>query len=483
MRDPSDIQDFQQHVDRAVRRLAERTANPRPGLVAAVSGGPDSVVLLHALAEAAGRGLCCLRALHVDHAIRPVSADDADFVDRLCRRLDVPLDSVRIDVPARAAADRTGLEETARNVRREQFDLCLQRHEFTAVATGHHRDDNVETILHKVLRGTGLRGMAGMEVCSSLDAGGLLFRPLLELSRGQILAFAEATGLSWRADSTNADTRLTRNCLRHEVLPLLREQINPQVDQAILRASLAARQAADWLDQLARPVLERAELRRSDRAVSLRLDVLAEQPDPCLVWCFQRLLEALPGAGETSAVHYEQLVDLVRGQQGNRQFQLPGLLARRQGDRILLEPAGPTPQEVHYCQTLREGDNELPDGQTVRLETIRGDSATVQQHLQCPRIGVELLDADRISGPLQARPRLQGDRFLPLGAPGSQSVSDFLTNARLGPAERQAVRCVLDQEGIVYLAPLRLAHRVRLTGKTRRVLRISWNCPTDGNLG
>ena len=467
--------------------------SPGQAVLVAVSGGCDSVALLEVLRQLAaepGRAWD-LSVAHLNHRLRPDSDADADFVRDLARRHGLPCVVESVDVAAVAADRAMSTETAARAVRYEFLAQSALRLGATAVATGHHADDNVETILQRIVRGTHLRGLRGIPARRELAQvpGVQLIRPLLAARRDQIEQFCVRRGLAWRTDSTNADTAHRRNFIRHELLPLMRDRMNPRVDDALLRLAGAAGQTEDHLAEAGQSLLDHAR-RASKDPGRLTLDAarLAEAPTVQRCYALRAALEALGAPmGELSA---GQLADLAAlpAEPPPAAITLPGdILARREADELLLEPAaGPAETPSWHIRlpvgpgaageaggTFRGEPVTLPDGRTVRCEQLPFDAAALAAHRANPRPGTELLDADYVRGPLTLRPRRPGDAFVPLGAPGRQTVSDFLTNAKLPAARRREVFVIADEEGIIYLAPLRIADHTRIRETTRRVLRIT----------
>jgi tRNA(Ile)-lysidine synthase len=476
-------------------------------VLVAVSGGCDSVALLEILRQLAAEPERAwgLSVAHLNHRLRPDADADADFVRDLARRHGLPCVVEAVDVASVAAARSMSAETAARAVRYEFLARAAGRLGATAVATGHHADDNVETILQRIVRGTHLRGLRGIPARRELaQAPGVqLIRPLLAVRREQIEQFCVRRGLEWRTDSTNADTVHRRNFIRHELLPLMRDRMNPRVDDALLRLAGAAGQTEDHLAEAGQSLLGRAR-RASKDPGRLVLDAarLAEAPTVQRCYALRAALEALGAPmGELSA---GQLADLAAlpAEPPPAAITLPGnILARREADELLLEPAagprqgpqGPAETPSWHIRlpagpgavgeavgTFRGEPVTLPDGRIVRCEQLPFDAAALAAHRANPRPGTELLDADYVRGPLTLRPRRPGDAFVPLGAPpkgapraGRQTVSDFLTNAKLPAARRREVFVVADEEGIIYLAPLRIADHTRVRESTRRVLRIT----------
>ncbi len=462
-------------------------------VLVAVSGGCDSVALLEILCQLAARPerAWSLSVAHLNHRLRPDAGADADFVRDLARRKGLPCVVEAVDVAAIAAGRSMSTETAARAARYEFLAQAAVRLGATAVATGHHADDNVETILQRIVRGTHLRGLRGIPAARPLaQAPGVrIIRPLLSVRREQIEQFCICRGLTWRTDSTNADTVFGRNFIRHELLPLMRGRMNPRVDDALLRLAGAANDTEDHLVETGRALLDHARRAGKDPG-RLVLDAarLAEAPTVRRCYALRAALEGLGAPmGELST---GQLADLAAlpAEPPPAAITLPGnILARREADELLLEPAaGPVETPSWHIRlptgpvaageaggTFRGQAVTLPDGREVRYEELPLDAAAMAGHLASLRPGTEWLDADYVRGPLMIRPRRPGDAFVPLGAPGRQTVSDFLTNAKLPAAGRREVFVVADQEGIIYLAPLRIANHARIRESTRRVLKIT----------
>ena len=242
-------------IETLVRRIApHRPEQPPPGLLVALSGGPDSVALLLAAQEWATSQQAHLLAAHLNHQLRGVDADtDETFCRNLCQSLQIPL-RVRREDPRQLARQRgMGVEEAGRVLRyRFLKRLLVENEELDCMATGHHRDDQTETIVMRLFRGTGLDGLRGIEPVS-----GLMIRPLLEVTRQEIVAFLEAVRQPYRVDATNLAGELTRSRIRRELLPLARDIFGPGTDKAPARLADLVSADLTLLDQLTRQTLEK----------------------------------------------------------------------------------------------------------------------------------------------------------------------------------------------------------------------------------
>lgn len=250
---------------RSALPLNTRLLRPGDRVCVAVSGGADSTALLLTLAEQSGALGIGLTAAHLHHGIRGDEADgDLAFLHELCGRLNLPLHVEHADVPAAANSAAEGLEEAARNARLQMFDRLLEAGTATAMATAHTEDDQVETVLMKLIRGAWTEGLSGIAPLLERTSGRVI-RPLLGATRQQVIAFLKARGEAWREDSTNQSPAHTRNRVRMQLVPLLRE-FNPAVAAALsATAQLAREEEARWQPEIARLVGQLALLGRPVR--------------------------------------------------------------------------------------------------------------------------------------------------------------------------------------------------------------------------
>jgi len=323
-------------ADRAGRALAAAAPPAGAGIAVAVSGGADSLALLHALRVLAGPRGWRLEVVTVDHGLRPGSAEDAAFVVDHARALGLGAHLVTLS-PAELEADRAaGPEGAARAARYRALAAALPGAGCELVATGHTLDDQAETVLLQLLRGAGADGQAAMAV-----RDGWLLRPLLAVRRAETRACCEALGVAWREDESNADQRLLRNAVRLRVLPLL-EELRPGATRALARAADLARHDRDWLDPLVAGALAGVVAERGSAgdatagAVALLARKLADLP-PGLGRRVVRAACARAGCPLPSADTTDRVLALARSSRaGVRPLRWPGAAACRAGDLIML---------------------------------------------------------------------------------------------------------------------------------------------------
>jgi tRNA(Ile)-lysidine synthase len=347
-------------------------------LVVGLSGGMDSVALLSALAGLAPDLAFSLRALHVNHGISPNARDWAAFCERLCARLAIPIQVEAVDI---APYRGLGLEGAARKARYEAFS----RIDTDFLVLAQHRDDQAETLLLRLLRGAGLRGLAAMSALRSLAGSrAKVLRPLLGVSRAEIEVFARGRGLDWVEDESNADTVRQRNFLRREVIPALEGQF-PAVRAAIARAAAHLGEARELLDSMARSDLDACEGEAAvDVPALLRLGD-ARAKNVLRYWCEQHDIEPL------SAARLAELLRQLKESRLDAQTRLDAGEWRflRYRDRLHLQPAEPAARP-ELSEEWR-GENALPllalggvlkfkpeEGRGLSLERLRAGRVTVR---------------------------------------------------------------------------------------------------------
>jgi tRNA(Ile)-lysidine synthase len=302
----TDIRDqFEATVRGNLDRLRGNAAGPG---VVAVSGGADSVALLSAVAASQPTG--GLVVAHLNHQLRGVDSDaDAAFVARLLPELPHQIESIDV----RAAAQRENLEATARRLRYDFLGRVSHSAGATWLATGHTRDDQAETVLHRLIRGTGLRGLRGIAAARELSPGVRLVRPLITVSRDEVIAYLRAVGQSWCEDETNRDTAFTRNRIRHELLPVLRS-FNPVVVETLGRLAAQANEVFEDLEAAAAELLRIAERPRVGAICVLDRATFAGAR-PSLVRELLNLLWEREGwpRGDLTTGHFDRAISVIHG--------------------------------------------------------------------------------------------------------------------------------------------------------------------------
>jgi len=453
------MQSGAEHGGDFVARVATGLAalRPAPGdtWVVACSGGPDSLALLVATAEAAPSLGVRLVAVYVDHGLRPEAADEGVFVARIAARLGATSRTVRVDAKGRAARDRRSLMEAARLERHEALGRVADEVGATRVLLGHTADDQVETVLMRLGRGTGVRGLRGMAA-----QRGRIARPMLDLTRAEVEELLRSKGLEPVRDPGNADRRFLRSVVRHDLLPILRERL-PTIDHDLLALAAAARTLTATIDA-------EVEVEGTSPA-DLELVALREARPEVRRARLERAFRRAGGAG-LCAAHVAAIERLLESERGTRGVDLPGLIRaeRRYGTLCFLRPspAGHGDNQVLVSGQGRYsflGHELLVESCTAAVEP--GSNMDDGCHVVC-------FDLDALEPPLVLRAPRPGDRIRPRGFGHRRKVSDVLGEARVPAPERSAWPLLADAREVLLVVGLRAAETGRPGPATTRAIRI-----------
>jgi len=421
----------------------------------AVSGGADSVALLHLLLELSPGWRLRLHVLHVDHQLRAESAADADFVRDLGARL-----GVLVDV-ATVAVDRRGsLEAAARAARYAALDVCAARVGAERIAVGHTADDQAETVLMRLLQGAGVRGLAGIP-----PVRGRIVRPLIEMRRSALETELRRAGLAWVDDRTNRDLKFLRNRIRHELLPLLADSYNPEVAASLVRVAAVARETVSALDLAAGAELDRLAV-WSDRAATLKLDALRALPRPVAAEVLRQGAARLGSRAPLRAWAHRGLKRVLAVPAPRRPFRLGGVTVEISGALARLATASPEPLIERTVAV--PGRTELPEiGQALEARLVGADAYAIPR--ETSRVA---FDADELGAPLVVRARRRGERFVAFGG-SERRLKSLLIEAKVPRWDRARVPVILAGGTIVWIGHLRRGAAGRVTARTRRVLELA----------
>jgi len=458
-------------------------------VILGVSGGPDSVVLLHLLQ---GLGLDLrLHMAHLNHLIRGAEAEeDARFVEVLAKELGSPVTIEARDVPGARKRWGGSLEEAARRERYAFLEEVAEKAGAKKIALGHTADDQVETILQHILEGTGLRGLRGMQAKRPLRPNSDIFviRPLLGIWHQEIKEYLEEKRIAFRRDRSNVARSYFRNRLRHELLPLLEADYHKGVKEAILRLGQQAQMAYDFLEKKVKEVEEKSVnsssvIRHSNDELRMtvdeyRIDIgLLLGLHPAVASELIREIAAKLGAKrrDFGMGHFKEIVRLARGETG-KAVDLPG------GVRVVTEYGRLRFETADYADSqeadVTEGVINIP-GRTVishlglefEVETMGKED--FKDFLQRKNDRQEAVDRKRISEPLRVRFRRRGERFWPLGARGEKKLKDFFIDQKVPRRLRDRIPLVVSGDRVIWVVGYRIDERVKVTEKTEEVLLIS----------
>lgn len=433
---------------------------PGTKVLAAVSGGPDSMALLTILSELSAELRIELAAAHFDHGIRPEAGRERALVQRATGKLGIPLFLGSGNVPAEARRMKKGIEETARLLRYRFLEETARAWNAGSVALGHSRDDQAETILHHIIRGSGWRGLQGIP-----PRRGLFVRPLLACSRAELKAHIKSRRVPYAIDRSNLDNRFLRNRIRNRLLPYLERGYNPAAAEALLR--LGENLAEGW-ETLEKPLFKLIPRAGSREEIALALPKIAKLTDFQLYLLIDLVLRERFGVlQDVERRHFDAAKRLIRSGRSGKTIHFPhGIVARIEHGNLI---------------TSRIGGRSIPPG-----EMIIAGPGTYPLPWWNLSATIESVDARRVDPkgnaaggcfagidfPITVRARRPGDRLVPFGMRGRKKLSDLFIDRKVPRSRRAAIPVFEDARGIFWVPGVAAAERTRIAPGTRGALRI-----------
>jgi tRNA(Ile)-lysidine synthase len=461
-----------------VRRYIARhdLARRETRVVAAVSGGSDSAALaylLHAL-DAAG-ALRLSGIAHFNHQLRSAADDDERLVEGIAASLRRPLIAEREEVSQRARRDRRSTETAAREARYEFFERARVRLAADVVALGHTRDDQAETVLLRLTRGAGLRGLAGMH-----PRNGTIIRPLLDCRRAELRDCLVALGVAFATDETNADVNVPRNRVRHELLPLLARRFNPRIVDVLAREAELAREEWRWRHQQADELFERAcRIERAKGAWALDVALLNRVPLALRRAVVCRAMHEAAGERSVGFEHVQAVLGLMdEGARGA--IDIPGQRAERVGSLVVLagrppgsvgRPKAPEPVNIFRYPLSIPGEVSLPESGCLLTAELLVPEGLSGEFGRGGRADAVVVRRDACREPLAVRNRRPGDRFRPAWLRGRKKLQDYFVDLKVPRPLRDRVPLVVDgDDRIVWVAGHAVGDEFRVTAASQAVI-------------
>ncbi|MFQ5867993.1 MAG: tRNA lysidine(34) synthetase TilS [bacterium] len=448
-----------------VKKIIERYNMFSPGdkILVAVSGGPDSVCLLHILDRLAKEMALSLHIVHINHGIRKREAKrEEKFVCYLADRMGLPITVKSLDVPSYARRKRLTVEEAARDMRYRAFESLATKLSAKKIVLGHTASDQVETVLMHLLRGSGPQGLSGISPVRKLGSTSII-RPLIEVNREEILNYLKENNLTFCLDSSNKKIEYFRNKIRLKLLPLLRKNYNKNIDGALLRLSEILKEENAYWGRVVEGVLRRVvslELGKIliDFRNFLRYNVVVQR----------RVLYRLFG-GIVSLRQIEGIRTLAeKSPQGKRIHLGKRLSVRKKGNFLIFSSFRERRFKKFNYRITVPGKNEIEELNLI-LDTRIVDFRPVSDR----GTNIAYFDVDKINiKHLMLRNRREGDRFKPFGLRGTKKLSDFLIDKKILRHLRDRVPLLVEGDDILWVVGIRRADKARITEATRRILEV-----------
>ncbi len=429
-------------------------------VLVAVSGGPDSIALLRLMLDLSKELGIILHAFHLDHRLRPESEGDAAFVAAVCERLGVQLESASYDVPSFLRETGLSVEDGARRVRYRLLEETADRIGAHRIALGHQADDQVETFLMRLIRGTGLAGLSAIP-----PVRGRFIRPLIEVDKDEILEYLDEVGEGFVIDASNEDLSFLRNRIRLRLIPELLGY-NPAFKRLVLQTVEIAREDEALLETETSWRFE-AISSVEDGIVSISLADFNKQPPAIARRIVRRALEI--AKGDLLGFEFKHASEVLNGAAaGSLRVDLPGevVAAVEAGELVIGRKSAMMPPPAKPVELPVPGIAKAPElGCIVKAEVVSAEGYEISKDPF-----VAQLDAERVKSPLAVRSWRPGDAFAPLGMYGEKKLQDFFVDEKVPRRRRPRIPIVEGGGEILWVVGMRINDRYKVTSGTRKVL-------------
>ena len=429
-------------------------------ILIALSGGADSVFLFHFFLKFQRRLGIQFSAFHLNHKIRGKEAKgDEMFCRNLCEKNKVEIFVAEKDVKGYAKKNKLSVEEAGRILRYKELERIADKKLFAKIATAHNASDNAETVLLNLIKGAGLKGLSGIPVQRDK-----IIRPLLNLTSDEIRYYLKVKKFDYRLDTSNISLDYERNYLRNEIIPKLKERINPKVEQKILSSSRIIRKTRVFFENRIAVVAQSA-VKFSKGELKISFKELNELDKSLWGEFFKSVIES-KFTIDLSTENLNSLIKIVENQAGKKLVLSNKVIAIKEREflSLVLEKPGP---KKSFKRTIKINDEAEINGRTLKIEKVN-----ISEIKRLKKRSGEYISADGIKTVFQIRKWKEGDRFCPLGMKGSKKVSDFLIDEKI-PSTVKNEQLVLTNSGrIVWVVGLRIDDRFKINSKTKKAIKL-----------
>jgi len=437
-----------------------------------VSGGPDSVAML-SLFDALKKDLSLeLFIAHLNHKLRGRDSDkDQAYVENLARRYKLPLIAAQEDVKRSARAKRLSLEDAARRARYDFFLKSAKELDIDSIATAHTRDDQAETVLMRLLRGSGLRGLKGISPKRHMD-GFLIVRPLIDISRKEIESYLREKGIRPRIDATNLKTDFFRNKVRLRLLPLLERGYSPKIKELLASLAELLDKDYEYISVSQKSIFKRLARLGRKGCVSFSLSVFKRQGISVQRALARESIRSLSGTLDSIEYrHWQEVESLVNKRPAGSVVHLPGNIEAKKTKTVLAfaKVKEHRRKEQTHGPSLLNIPGTTDFGKKILKARVLSRCSCVSRH---PKT-VEYFDMDRLNLPLSMRLRRSGDMMVPLGMKGTKKVRDIFIDEKIPLSRRASILVVVSACGnILWLCGIKMSDRFKINARTKKILRL-----------
>lgn len=454
---------------------------PKDSVVIGVSGGPDSVALLHVLFLIAPRLSLKLGVAHLNHCLRHDDSDkDAQFVETLSKGYNLTCYTHKVDVRKYGIENKLSLEEAGRRVRYTFLNRVANTYQYNKIAVGHHSDDNAELILMNLFRGSGTQGLSGIPPVRDQK----IIRPLIGLSRSEIIDFLSQIKLEYVSDASNTNTHHLRNRVRHDLIPLLKTAYNPKISDILNRLSSILRSEEEWIGDIVHHFYEKTVLDVKEKRIQLSVSMLNRYHSALQRRIIRMTIEKIKGdLRRIQFVNVDSVIGLLRKRSAYGKVDLPGgIRIQRDGNVLYVS------KETRMLRDVSEKHSRSNTLFSFEYQIKKFESVFIRElgaHIVFTEMPMEkvpdyrltgqhtsFFDKDTLSFPMVIRNFRPGDAFKPLGAGGTQKLKKFFIDKKIPRDERIRCPILLSRGKIIWVVGHRIDESVKLMPSTRNVLKV-----------
>lgn len=439
-------------------------------VLVAFSGGPDSSCLLHLLFSLQKELDIELYTAHLNHQIRGVDAHtDALFAYEESKTLGIPCFLKSVNVPQIAEQERMTVEEAARKARYEMLFDLKEKLNLDKIAVAHNLDDQAETVLMRIMRGTGLNGLKGM---SYKRADGVI-RPLMDIKRHEIEEYCVQKNVRTTLDKTNEEEEYTRNKIRLQLLPHIEENYSSNIKEILSRMANTLREDSDYIDNIARELYGNLGQKHEGYAIKFDLESIENVPAPIQKRIIKEAYADLLGSAEgLEAIHLDDATKLIQNEKSETKINLPkGIIAEKKGYNFYVTQKAIEVKTINFEYKIpMNGSIEIPElGIIIETKIMSKDRCK----LLPTRINAKAFDLDAMEGDLIVRNRQPGDKIRPLGLGGTKKLKDIFIDKKIPREERETVPIISDQSKIIWIVGHEMAEDAKIVEATKEVVRVT----------
>lgn len=433
-------------------------------IIAGVSGGLDSMALLMVLYDLKEDLDFNIIVCHVNHGVREEAVEDQEFVRNVASNLGLEFHTINVDMVSYGKEMGITAEEAGRELRYGFFREIIRKVGHGKIAVAHNKNDQAETLLQRLMRGTGLHGLKGMDF-KSQD----IIRPILNISRGEIEEYLQANNIEYVIDKTNLLPIYNRNKVRLELIPYIEENFNPNIIETLWRTSQTANMDSTYLDEVSQENYNNIVKREDTYSIILNGDkfikIHPSIQNRIIRLSILRLIQSIQGL---SQYHITSIVDMFIEQNTGKQIDLPnGLVARVSYNDLIIEREQ-KPSNQPYEFSLKIGEN------TIKRLDMSISLQLVDEMDKKDDPNIKYIDYDKIKGKLYIRNRKNGDRIRPLGMNGSKKIKDYFIDKKIPREDRDRIPLLVDDENIIWILGHSISELYKVSKSTNKILKINY---------